>query len=111
VDQRTIVAYLALKGLSPRAIHKDLMDTLGPDAVTGSRVTRDLREACYLPSDQDTPSVEDDKRIDKADQAILFGLDENPFASLPQLSRLTHFPSMTISRRLTQSLWFTARHL
>jgi hypothetical protein len=49
LDQRTIVACLALKGLSPREIHKDLLDTLGHDAVASSSVMGDLREASYLP--------------------------------------------------------------
>jgi hypothetical protein len=55
-----MVAYLALKGLSLRAIQTDLMDTLGSDAGADSFVRHCLREACYLPSDQGTPSVEDD---------------------------------------------------
>jgi hypothetical protein len=33
------------------------------------------------------------------------------FASVPQLSRLTHLPSTTVYRRLTQSPGFAARHL
>jgi hypothetical protein len=111
MDQCTIVVHMALKELSPGAIHKDLMDTLGLDAVVDSSLTRYLREGWYLPSDQGTPSVEDDRDIDEADQAILFTLDQNPFASVRQLSQLTHIPSTTIYRRLTQSLGFTTRHL
>jgi hypothetical protein len=86
MEQRTIVAYLALKGSSPRAIHKNLMDTLGPDALTYSLLTCSLRKAYSLPRDQDTPSVEGDRDIDEADQAFLFALDENPFSSVQQLS-------------------------
>jgi hypothetical protein len=86
MDQSTIVAYPPLNGLSPRAIHKDLMETLRPDAGVSSLVTHDLREACDLPSDQGTPSVEDDRGIDEADQAILFALDDNSFASVRQPS-------------------------
>jgi hypothetical protein len=41
----------------------------------------------------------------------LSALDENPFASVRQLSRLTHIPATTVYRRLTESLGFTARHL
>jgi hypothetical protein len=33
MDERMIVAYLALKEFAARAIHKDLMDTLVPDAM------------------------------------------------------------------------------
>jgi RNAse (barnase) inhibitor barstar len=105
-----IVADLALKGLSPGAIHKDLMDILGPDAVASSSVTSYLREASCLPSDRDTPSVEGQRGIDEGDQAIMFALDEDTFASIWQLSRLTQIPSTTVYRHLMQSLAFTTRH-
>jgi hypothetical protein len=82
MEQLTIVAYLTLKGLSPRAIHRDLMDTFGSDAAASSLLTHSLREACYLLSDQDILSVEDGRGIDEADQAILFALDENSFSSV-----------------------------
>jgi hypothetical protein len=87
------------------------MDTLGLDAVAYSSLTRSRREGWYLPSDQGTPSVEDDRDIDEADQAILFTLNENQFASVRQLSRPTYIPTTTIYRRLTHSLGFSARHL
>jgi hypothetical protein len=45
MDQRSIVLYLHLKGLSAHAIHDDLVATLGPRAVTYSTVTGHLREA------------------------------------------------------------------
>jgi hypothetical protein len=35
---------------------------------------------------------------------------KNPFASVRQFSRLTHLPSTTVYRQLTQSLEFVARH-
>jgi hypothetical protein len=39
MDQRSIVLYLHLKGLSAYAIHDDLVATLGPKAVAYSTVT------------------------------------------------------------------------
>jgi hypothetical protein len=42
---------------------------------------------------------------------ILAALKGSPFASVPQLSRLTHLPSTTVYRRPTQSLGLVARHL
>jgi hypothetical protein len=106
-----IVAYLALKGMPACAIHQDLVAALGCNAVTYSSVTRYLPEARCLRSHEDTPPVEIERAIDDADQAILLALDENPFASMRQLPQLTHLPSSTIYRRLTQSLGCTARHL
>jgi hypothetical protein len=41
----------------------------------------------------------------------LSAVDENPFAPVCQLSRLIHIPMTIVYRRLTESLWFMARHL
>jgi hypothetical protein len=49
--------------------------------------------------------------LDDSDQVVLAALEDSPFASVPQLSRLTHLPSMIVYRRLTQSLGFVASHL
>jgi hypothetical protein len=49
--------------------------------------------------------------LDDSDQVILAALEDNPFASVRQLSRLTHLPLTTVYRRLTQSLGFVVRHL
>jgi transposase len=45
MTQRSIVAYLSLKGMSASEIHDDIVATLGVDAVSYSSVTRYLREA------------------------------------------------------------------
>jgi hypothetical protein len=52
IGQRTIVADMALKGLSPGVIRKDRMDTLPPDAVADSSVTRCFCEACSRMSNE-----------------------------------------------------------
>jgi hypothetical protein len=51
------------------------------------------------------------KDLDDSGQAILAALEHRPFASVRQLSRLTHLASTTVYRRLTESLGFVARHL
>jgi hypothetical protein len=53
MDERMIVADLALNGISTRAIHEDPTATLGRDAVAYSSVTRCLHEAYLLSSSQD----------------------------------------------------------
>jgi hypothetical protein len=45
MNQRSIVLYLYLKGLSAHMIHVDLAVTLDPKAVAHSTMTRYLREA------------------------------------------------------------------
>jgi hypothetical protein len=44
LEQRSTVLYLARKGLHPRAIHRDIVVTLGPEAASYSSVTRSLRD-------------------------------------------------------------------
>jgi hypothetical protein len=109
--QRMIVADLALKGLSAHAIHKDLMATFWCDAIAYSTVARYLHDADCSSSNQRTASVEASRALDDSDQVILSSLDENLFASVRQLSRLTHIPPTTVYRRITNSLGFTAYHL
>jgi hypothetical protein len=111
MDQRTIVAYLELKGLSPRSIHQDLVATLGGGAMADSTVARYIHDAHCSPSSQMAAPIAVPSGLDDSDEAILSALDENPFASVRQLSRLTHIPATTVHHRLTESLGFPARHL
>jgi hypothetical protein len=50
-------------------------------------------------------------QLDDFDQAILLSLADQPFASIRELSRLTHLPRTTVHRRLMRSLGFRVRHL
>jgi hypothetical protein len=111
MEQRSIVLYLSRKRLSPLAIHDDLVTTLGADAVNYSWVTRYLHAAVSTSSNPPTPLPYPEAQFDDCDQAILLALAEWPFASVRELSRLTHLPRTTIHRRLTKSLEFRVRHL
>jgi hypothetical protein len=73
-------------------IHDDLVTTLGADAdaVSYSSVTRYLRDAVFASSNPRTPLPEPEAQFDHCDHAILFALAEQPFASVRELSRLTH---------------------
>jgi hypothetical protein len=70
-EQRSIVLYLARKGLSPLAIHDDLVTTPGADAVSYCSVTRDLRAAVFASSNPPTPLPEPEARFDHCDHAIV----------------------------------------
>jgi hypothetical protein len=109
--RRPIVAYLSLKGMSACEIHDDIVAALGLDAVSYNLVTRYLGEARFPPSKPEPHPADVQRDIHDSDQVILSALEDNPFASVRQLSRLTHLPSTTVYRRLTQSLGFVARHL
>jgi hypothetical protein len=109
--QRPTVHYLSLKRMPAPEIHDDIVATIGPDAVSCSSVTRHLREARFPPSKPEPHPAGVQRDLDDSDQAILAALEASSFASVRQLSRLTYLPSTTVSRRLTQSLGFVARHL
>jgi hypothetical protein len=97
--------------MSAREIHDDIVATLGPDGVSYSSVTRYLREARFPPSKPEPHPVEAQRDFDDSDSAILAALEDSPFASVRQPSRLTYLHSTTVYRRLTQSLGFVAHHL
>jgi hypothetical protein len=71
----------------------------------------DLRDTHCWPSSQAATPIAVPSGLDDSDEAILSALDENPFASVHQLSPRTHIPTTTVYRRRTESLGFTARHL
>jgi hypothetical protein len=75
------------------------------------QVPRYPREAQFPPSKPEPHPVDAQRDLDDSDQAIVAALEDNPFASMRQLSRLTHLPSTTVYRRRSQSLGFVARHL
>jgi hypothetical protein len=109
--QRPIVAHLSLKRIPAREIHDDIVATLGPDAVSYCSVASYLREARFPPSKPEPHPADVQRDLDDSDQAILAALEDSPFASVLQLSRLTHIPSATVYRRLSQTLGVVARHL
>jgi hypothetical protein len=71
MEQQSIVLYLARKGLSPLAIHDDLVTTLGVDAVSYSSVTRYLRDAVFAFSNPPTPLPEPEAQFDDCDHVIM----------------------------------------
>jgi hypothetical protein len=110
MDFRVTVTDLDLRRLSVHAIHNDIVGTLGPNIVGCSTIMHCLREAKFPLSTEEACDADDRRSIDDADEAILFALNKSPFASVPQLSRLTHLPPTTIHRPLIQSLGFATRH-
>jgi hypothetical protein len=76
-----------------------------------STVTRHFREAKSPLSTEEASDANDRKPIRDADEAILSALNESPFASVQQLSRLIHPPPTTVYHPLIQSLGIPAPHL
>jgi hypothetical protein len=111
MTHRPIVAYLPLKAMSACEMHDNVVAILGPDAVSYSSATSSLREARFPLSKPELHPADIQRDLDDSDQAILAALEDGLFASVRQLSRLTHLTSTTVYRPLTQSLEFVARHL
>jgi hypothetical protein len=102
MDERSICLFLAMKGLSARDVHNELVAVLGPDAIVFSIVTSYLRQQQFPtissePSEPPTTSIDD---------AVLDALDKQPFSSVRELAKLTCIPSTTVYRHLTRSLGF-----
>jgi hypothetical protein len=92
MDQRSIAPYLSMKGLSAKAIQQEFVQTLGAGAVVYPTVTWHLRAAKFPAQSKGAPDEAGVTRTDSVDAAILKALTDNPFSSLPELSRLACLP-------------------
>jgi hypothetical protein len=111
MDQQSVILYLSRKDLSTVAINDVFVATFGAEAVNYPSMTRYLREAVFASSNPPDPLPRPEHQLDDSDQAIFLALADQPFASIRELSRLTHVPRTTFHRRLLQSLRFRVRHL
>jgi hypothetical protein len=108
MDQRSICLFLAMKGLSSRDVHNELIAVLGSDAIAYSTVTSYLRQRQF----PDISSESSDELLTTIiDDAILDALDKQPFPSVKELARLTCIPTTTVYRHLTRSVGFVVKHL
>jgi hypothetical protein len=107
MDQRSICLFLAMKGLSARDVHNELVAVLGPDAIVYLTVTSSLRQRKF-PTISSEPSDEPPTTI--IDDAILNALDKQPFASVKELTKFTCISTTTVYRHLTRSLEFIVKH-
>jgi hypothetical protein len=111
MDQRLIAPYLSRKELSAKAIHQELVPTIGVQSVACPPVTWYLRAAKFPAENKEAPDEAGVTQTDSVDAAILKELTDNPFSSVSELSRLICLSRSTVHRRLTESLGFTVRHL
>jgi hypothetical protein len=77
MDQRSICPFFAMKGLSARDVHNELLAVLGLNAIAYSTLTNDLRQPQF-PAISSEPSDEPPTTI--IDDAILDTLDKQPFS-------------------------------
>jgi hypothetical protein len=111
MDQKPIVLYLHMRGMSLDALHEDLMRVLRENAVVYSTVTKYVRSEKIPPKNDGPPSEPMSVEPGPVDQAILAALADYPFSSVRELSRLTCLPRSTVHRYLTDSLHFRIQHL
>jgi hypothetical protein len=111
MDQRSIALCLSMKGLSPKSIHQELVQTLGAEAVAYPTVTWYLRAAKCPAQSKDAPNEAEVTRTDSVDAPLLKALIDNPYSSVRELSQLICLSRSTVYRRLTESHGFTVRHL
>jgi hypothetical protein len=108
MDQKAIVLYLHMRGMSLNAIHEDLarLRVLGENAVAYSMVTKYVRGENF-PRKNDGPPFEP-MTVEPApvDQAIVTALADYPFSSVQEVSRLTCLPRSAVHRHPTDSLHF-----
>jgi hypothetical protein len=102
MDWKTIVLYLHVKEMRIDTIHEDRARTLGKEAVACSSVTKYIRNARFaLKTEVVTPEPAKSRHscVGEATSAVL---EEYPFSSVRELSRLTCLPCSNVHRRLTQ---------
>jgi hypothetical protein len=92
MDQCTICLYLRRKGFSAQAIHEELVQILGPDAITYSMVTYHLRASRWTAQTEERHSG---PFPDVIDNAVLEALDQTPFASMRELAKASCIPRTT----------------
>jgi hypothetical protein len=106
MDQRSVVLYLRLKGLSANWVHADLIATLGSKAVAYNMVTCDLREATLGTAEVILDPEASSPHLNDSDWVILADMEEKPFSSVRELVRVIDITRATVSRRLTKPLGF-----
>jgi hypothetical protein len=97
--------------LAAVAIHDDLVATLCMEAISYPSLMYHLQEAILATSNPETAFSQLNTEPDDYDEAILLALNEQSFASIRQLARITHLPRTAVYRRLTQLLEFHVRLL
>jgi hypothetical protein len=78
------------EGMTAIEIHADLLATLKTEAVCDGSVTRYLRSRSFTASIDPRQNESPDSVLTELDKEILAALEERPFASVHQVSRVTH---------------------
>jgi hypothetical protein len=74
-----------MKGFSAKAIHQELVQTLGVEAVAYHAVRRILWAAKFPAQSKKAPDKAGVTRTDSVDTDIMKAVTDNPFSSVPEL--------------------------
>jgi hypothetical protein len=96
MDQRIIVEDVALKELSVRAIHEDLIGTICAMQSHAAHLATSFARDSDLPPSQHTPPGDIRRGADDSDQVLSSALDENRFTPVRHLSWLTDTRRTTV---------------
>jgi hypothetical protein len=109
MDQKSIVLYLGLKGMTAVEIHADLIAMRKTEAVCYGSVGRYLRSRSFTASIDPGQCEQPDPVLTKSDKELLAALEEHPFASIRQLAQVTHLTPSTVYCHLTGQLGYLVR--
>ena len=111
IDTRSIVLYLHKKGLSAKEIHNDIIQTLGPNIIKYSTVTKYLRNQSF-PLKKITIENDQNFRDEEENQILVKNALKNfPFASVREIAKITQIPKSTVYNTLTIQLHYVLKHL
>jgi hypothetical protein len=86
MNQKFIVLYLGLKGMSAIDAHDDYVATLKSEAVCYDSVTRSFRNRSFTGVTDPNPNVQTDPVFTQSDEVIVAALEDQPFRSVRQFT-------------------------
>jgi hypothetical protein len=110
MDVESIVLHLNKNDLSTIEIYTEINHVLGEGTIGYSTVTRDLRKHSFADSSTLSPEDRESQGLDAIDNAILQALDEQPFASLRQITKRILVPISIVRCRLVSKMAYKLKH-
>jgi hypothetical protein len=104
MNQRLIVVFLHVKGLSAKDVHTELRQVFGSDdhLIVYSTVTKYIRNDIILQNELEAEDRAKDQYFSIPDKAILEAFETMPFASICQIAKMIFIPLTTVFRCLTK---------
>jgi hypothetical protein len=107
MDLRSIVLSLKMKRMESRIVDNDLVTILHDEPVRYAMVTLWLRRDRLARFSEPSHHLAEEPQVRETDRAILSALTPKPFASVPDITRLTCRLPSSVNSYLTRSLPFT----